>query len=256
MPTVSIRVYAELNDFLPRERRGRSFSHEADAHSTVKDTIEGFGVPHPEIDLITVNGEPVPLAHRLRNGDRVAVYPRFHSIAPEPGHRLAPTVLRPARFATDVHLRQLAHRLRLAGFDAVEVADDAALAQRAHTDSRIALTRDRELLKRRLVGAGCWIRHADPDAQFVEVLRHFELADDVRPFTRCLRCNVLLETVPKNDVLDRVPPGIPPLFDEFHHCPSCRRVYWRGSHFDRLRHRLDVALARAAGRGLPPADHR
>lgn len=186
----------------------------------------------------------------------MAVYPRFHSIAPEAAYRLAAAVPVPARFATDVHLRQLAHRLRLAGFDTVEVADDAAPAMRAHADSRIALTRDRELLKRRLVGAGCWIRHADPDAQFVEVLRHFELAGEVRPFTRCLRCNALLEAVSRDEVLDRVPPGIPPLFEEFRHCPACRRVYWRGSHFDRLQRRLDAALALAAGRELPPAVQR
>jgi uncharacterized protein with PIN domain/sulfur carrier protein ThiS len=249
MPQVTFRFYAELNDFLPRERRRQAFERTVDRNATVKDSIESLGVPHPEVDLVTVNGRTVDFACRLSDGDRVAVYPRFHGIDPGSGVRLSAEIPTPARFATDVHLRQLAHRLRLAGFDTVEVADDADLARRANEESRIALTRDRELLKRRIVGAGRWIRHTDPDGQLVEVLRHFELADEVAPFTRCLRCNDRLEPVAKARVLDRVPPGIPPLFDDFHQCPACRRVYWRGSHFDRLERRLQNALALAARHG-------
>ena len=248
MPRVTFRFYAELNDFLPRERRRDAFERIVDRNATVKDSIESLGVPHPEVDLVTVNGDAVDFARRLNDGDRVAVYPRFCAIDPGASQRLGAAVPEPARFATDVHLRQLAHRLRLAGFDTVEVADDADLARRANDESRIALTRDRELLKRRIVGAGRWIRHTNPDAQLVEVLRHFELAGEVTPFTRCLRCNDRLEPVAKAHVLDRVPPGIPPLFDDFHQCPSCRRVYWKGSHFERLGRRLEEAVARAAGR--------
>jgi len=248
MPGVTFRFYAELNDFLPRERRGKAFVHEAGSHSTLKDTIEALGVPHPEVDLITIDGAPVGFAHRPPDGRRIAVYPRFHTLAPDALDRLSAPSPLPPRFVTDVHLRQLTHRLRLAGFDTVEVADDADLARRAHAESRIALTRDRELLKRKNVRAGCWIRHADPDEQFVEVLRHFELVGVVEPFTRCLKCNDRLEHIDKPDVLGRVPPGIPPVFDEFRHCPSCRRVYWKGSHVDRLQRRLDAALAAATGR--------
>lgn len=246
VPRVSFRFYAALNDFLPRERRGRRFGYDAEAHASAKDAIEAAGVPHPEVDLILVNGTPVEFGWRLRDGDDVAVYPRFRSIEIDPRARLAPPVPAPARFVADIHLAKLTARLRLAGFDTVEADIDAELASRAERESRIALTRDRELLKRRPVAVGYWIRQADPDEQFVEVLRYFDLGGDVKPFTRCLRCNAVLRPVARDVVLDRLPPGIVPAFREFHECPSCGRVYWRGSHYDRLRRRLDQALARAA----------
>jgi uncharacterized protein len=243
VPRVTFRFYASLNDFLPHERRTRRFVCDAEAHASVKDAIEAIGVPHPEVDVIVVNGTPVEFGWRLQEGDEVAVYPRFCAI--EPGSHLAAPVPVPARFVTDVHLAKLTARLRLAGFDTVEADVDAELASRAEQETRIALTRDRELLKRRPVQIGYWIRQADPDEQFVEVLRYFDLARDVKPFTRCLRCNGVLQSASREAVADRLPPGVAPLFEDFHRCPSCGRVYWRGSHYDRLRTRLDRALARA-----------
>jgi uncharacterized protein with PIN domain len=248
MGRASFRFYAELNDFLPREQRGRPMTHDVDARSTLKDTIESLGVPHPEIDLLAVNGRIVDFGYRPRDGDRVAAYPRFWSIALDDRHRLAGAVPEPARFVTDVHLAQLTARLRLAGFDVVEASEDEEVARISERDARIALTRDRELLKRKCIRVGRWIRHGDPDEQFVEVLGRFDLVPHVKPFTRCLRCNAILEPVAGADVADRIPPGIPPLFRDFHTCPVCRRVYWRGSHYDRLRRRLQEALERAAAR--------
>jgi uncharacterized protein with PIN domain len=245
MRRVPCRVYGELNDFLPVERRGRTFMLEAPAHSSLKDTIEAVGVPHPELDLIVINGRAVDLNGSLQDGDRLAVYPRFRSIDLQGLPRLGRRLPRPARFVADVHLGKLAARLRLAGFDVASAADDRTLASMAAGDARILLTRDRELLKRRDVLTGRWVRQTDPDAQFVEVIQYFDLLGDMQPFTRCLRCGSALEPVSKADVFESLPARTRTFFDEFQRCPACHRVYWRGSHFKRLRDRLGALVERA-----------
>jgi uncharacterized protein len=242
----SFRFYAQLNDFLPPAQRGHALTRDVHPHSTLKDTIESIGVPHPEIDLLVVNGAAVDFDYRPSDGDRVAVYPRFWTIDLEDRQRLCPPIPDPARFVTDVHLAQLAARLRSAGFDTVETPVDEEVAALSQHETRIALTRDRELLRRKAVRAGSWIRHADPDDQFVEVLRRFDLVRQMKPFTRCLRCNGILEPVSKDDVAHRLKPAIARMFDDFHACSSCGRLFWRGSHYDRLQRRLEQAIGRAA----------
>jgi sulfur carrier protein ThiS len=74
MARVQFRFYEELNDFLPPEQRRVTTEHEFDRRTSIKDMIEALGVPHPEIELIVVNGESVGFDYIVRDGDRVAVY--------------------------------------------------------------------------------------------------------------------------------------------------------------------------------------
>jgi len=67
-----------------------------------------------------------------------------------------------------------------------------------------------------------------------EVVRRLDLLGAIAPFRRCLRCNALLETVRKEDVADELPPRVRERHDAFRRCPSCRRVYWAGTHHRRM----------------------
>jgi len=245
MPSVWFRFYADLNDFMPAHRRARRFIHVLREPASVKDTIEALGVPHPEVDLILVNGTPVDFSQALHDGDRVAVYPRFEAIDLGDVRRVGADVPDPLRFVLDTHLRKLASYLRLAGFDATVLEDDSDIARAGARETRVVLTRDRGLLKRNDVRWGCWIRSTDPQAQFVELVRRFTLAPQARPFTRCLRCNGLLEPVAKDAVAGRLLPRTRADVDEFHLCGTCGRVYWRGSHYQRLSCFLQRSLGRA-----------
>ena len=98
------RFYEELNDFLPPEKRKRSFAYMFEGTPSIKDAIEAVGVPHTEIDIILVDGRSVGFDHRLRGGERVAVYPMFEAIDVSPLVRLRPQPLRITRFVVDVHL--------------------------------------------------------------------------------------------------------------------------------------------------------
>ena len=241
--TVRIRFYAELGDSLPAERRGREFDQPSAPGRTVKDLIESLGVPHTEVDLILVNGISVDFAHHVADGDRVSVYPVFEALDISPLNHLRPQPLRVVRFALDVHLGRLAAYLRLAGFDSAYRNDwsDSQLVETALAEHRIILTRDRRLLMRSVVTHGHLIRHTDPWAQLTEVLKRFDLWASLQPFARCMVCNGLIEPADKTAVLDLLPPRTATYYAQFWRCTGCGRVYWEGSHFRALKHRLEQA---------------
>jgi uncharacterized protein with PIN domain len=178
----------------------------------------------------------------------VAVYPVFESFDIAPLAHLQFRPLREPRFVADVHLRKLVRWLRLLGFDVAyePSADDAQLARIAGAEGRILLTRDRELLKRRAVARGYWVRSTDPVEQAAEVVRRFDLSRRVATFSRCPSCNGVLRPVDKADVAERIPPRTAAWLDEYVRCDCCGKLYWKGTHIPRLQRALDTILAAAA----------
>lgn len=234
--SVVVRAYAELNDFLPPPVRQRSFEVPLPLGATVRDLVAGLGIPPPEVDLVLVNGEPADWAVRLQDGDRVAIYPVFETIDIGSVQRLRPEPLREPRFVCDVHLGRLAAYLRLLGFDTryERKADDATLAAWSERERRIVLTRDRELLKRRAVTHGYWLRSAHPREQLLEVVRRFDLVGSLRPFVRCPRCNGPLVRVEREEARAHVPPRSWQRAREFWRCSGCDQFYWYGTHCERV----------------------
>jgi uncharacterized protein len=255
MLSASFRFYGALNDFLPVARRQATLVCSVDPSASVKDLIEALGVPHPEVDLLVVNGEPVDFAYLVREGDRVAAYPRFHQLDVQVTGRLgAPDQAEP-RFVADVHLGRLAAYLRLAGFDTAYRNDyaDRELVALSASEDRTLLTRDVGVLKHRLVTRGCFLRATQPRRQLVEVLSRFNLVARAVPFTRCLRCNAMLQAVAMDRIEHRLQPRTRQFYTQFSTCPVCERVYWDGSHYEHMSRLLRSALAEASA---PPPDPR
>jgi hypothetical protein len=234
MAQASFRFYAELNAFLPPQQRQREILHRFREPATLKDRIEAHGVPHTEVEFIQVDGAPADFAHRLRDGERVSVYP-FLAVTG------SPLPLRPpfprGRFVLDQHLSRLAAYLRLMGQDAIHHARcaDEELARIASADDRVLLTRDTQLLMRTAVVHGGFVRATDPQRQVVEVLHRFGAPETFAPFTRCMACNGRLRSVSKAEVADRLPPDTRRFYDRFWTCAGCARLYWEGSHVRRMR---------------------
>lgn len=241
-----MRFYAELRDFLARARRSGKIVHTFREPGSVKDLIESYGVPHTEVELILVNGQSVDFDYRVLDGDRISVYPVFESFDVSSLMRVRPRPLREVRFVLDVHLGTLARRLRLLGFDCHYQRDatDIELVAISTSQRRILLTRDLGLLKRKAVTHGTFVRHTDPREQVVEIVRRFQLAGSIAPFTRCVTCNGLLEDVAKAEVEHRLPPMTRQLYHEFRRCTGCGKTYWRGAH-----HRQLEAMVAEARRG-------
>jgi uncharacterized protein with PIN domain len=244
MKQAHFRFYAELNDFLPAARRQIPFVHSFEGRVSIKHLIEALGVPHPEVDLVLVNGRSVDFSYLVQDGDRISVYPVFESLDITPLVHLRPQPLRETRFVLDTHLGRLAAYLRMLGFDTIYRNDtaDEELAQISSQEGRILLTRDRGLLKRGVVTHGYCMRETAPRRQLVEVLRRFDLFGAVKPFQRCMRCNGLLRPVPKTSIIHRLPPRTQRYYDEFRICPGCDRIYWKGSHYQRMQQLIERVL--------------
>jgi uncharacterized protein with PIN domain len=232
----TLRFYEELNDFLAPERRKRDFEVEVDRARSVKDAIESVGVPHPEVDLILVDGRSVDFGHLLRGGERVAVYPMFEALDISPLLRLRPRVLRDPRFVADGHLGKLARHLRMAGFDTLygNDWDDDLIVGLSLRGRRTILTRDKGMLRRAEVTHGYFVRAVESERQLGEVIAALQLEGLLQPFTRCRECNTLLEEVDRAAVQERIPSRARELYRRFKRCNGCHRVYWEGSHYARM----------------------
>ena len=241
MPGVTIRYYEELNDFLPEEMRKVDVSVPFQDRRSVKDLIESMGVPHVEVDIILVNGASVDFDYILCDNDRISVFPVFESLDISGVTRLRETPLRETRFILDVHLGKLARLMRLLGFDSEYEDDmeDELLAAISASENRILLTCDRRLLMRKIINRGIIIRSREPLKQIIEVVNRLQLRGLVKPFTRCVECNGIMKTIdidsPEASLLKLdIPEGVLSWCRDYFICASCGRVYWKGSHYDKL----------------------
>ena len=244
MPAVEFRFYEELNDFLPRERSKRSFVVDCAAKANIKHAIEALGVPHTEVELVLLNGESVDLTRALHDGDRVSVYPKFEAFDVRPALRIRAQPLRDTRFIADAHLGRLARYLRFLGYDTLyrNAWSDRELVAIAAQQQRILLTRDRAALMHRALTHGCYLRDDDPLAQLAALAQRLDLAADGKRRSRCMLCNEPLHAVKKEEIADRLLPATRANHEQFWQCQACERIYWRGSHWQRLHRSLNAAM--------------
>lgn len=233
MTSATFRFYEELNDFLPAERRRQSFTCECARGATVKHMIEALGIPHTEVELVLLNDESVGFERVIFDSDRLAVYPKFEALDISPLLKVRAQPLRVLRFVADAHLGGLASLLRMSGFDTLydNGFEDGEIAEIAAQQGRIVLTRDRELLKRRIISHGCYVHALKPSLQLRELYERLDLARSARPFSLCLHCNLPLHEISPELARPQVPPRIGALYSHFLRCDACQRVYWEGSHW-------------------------
>lgn len=170
---ICLRVYEELNDYLPPDKRKRDFTFPIEDATSVREVIRALGIPDSEVELILVNGSSAVLSHILVPGDRVSIYPVFESLDVKSLLRIRETPLRRMRFVAEPGLGRLASSLRSLGFD-TRVDSRTRTAKK---EQRILLTTDPSLtsgLSRIYV-----VRKVTPEEQLAEVLSRFDLIDSV-----------------------------------------------------------------------------
>lgn len=232
------RFYAELNDFLPEQRRQREFEEWFKTPINVGDTLVSFGIPFSEVDLILVNGESANVKHSLKENDRVSVYPQFESMDIRGQTQLRKIPLRDTKFILDCHLGKLTRYLRMLGFDCFykNQMDDEAIIDKSLHEGRIILTRDKLLLKSERITHAYYVRSIEKHEQLREVVQKFDLYQQFKSFSRCISCNAKLQVVDKKWVQTRVDEDTYRIFDRFFYCTACDKVFWKGSHFKRMEH--------------------
>jgi uncharacterized protein with PIN domain len=237
--TIRLKFHGDLPFFLGSKTRRETVERALREKTSVKDVIESCGVPHPEVDLILVEGRPVDFRHTLRADADVDVYPVGLLPTRFPEDHLQ--VSNSTEFIADGNLGTLARNLRLLGFDIAydSQAQDRQLLSVMKTENRTLLTRDRRLLMHAVVQTGYCPRSQNAHEQTIEVVRRFDLFDLITPFTRCLRCNAPLQKVAKADVIEKLEPLTKIYYEQFRRCTGCDQIYWAGSHFSKLQTRLE-----------------
>jgi uncharacterized protein len=246
--TVRLRFHGDLNVFLGSKAGDELIERTLAEKTSIKDVIESCGVPHPEIDLILVDEQTVGLDRTLANDAKVEVFPVQNRDTVHRDKGLQAVDI--TRFVADGHLGGLTRNLRLLGFDVTydQNADDRQLLDLMARENRALLTRDRRLLMHAIVQHGYYPRSQNADEQTIEVVRRFDLWESITPFTRCLRCNALLEQAAKADIIDKLEPLTKIYYNQFRRCPGCKQIYWPGSHFPKLQKRIEEIRSRARGK--------
>ena len=149
------------------------------------------------------------------------------------------------RFIVDSNAGKLARWLRMMGYDALffNFINDVQLIDIALKEGRVVLTKDTQLLRRRVVTNGqlrvIFIQNDDPKEQLRQVAKELKLDCRLKQFTRCLECNQSLLSKSKEEVKELVPPYVFRTQTQYMQCPSCLRVYWRGTHWQRMKKELE-----------------
>ncbi len=237
---IRISFKGDLKQILHKKSSDEFLVVESHGKRSVKDLIQSLGVPHTEVGEITVDRKPVDLTYLLNEDAAIEVFPSLSPRSP---------IDNPC-FICDVHLWKLSRRLRFLGFDTFfhPELDDGELADLSGKDHRILLTRDRGLLMRNKISLGLLIRNTHTDKQVKEVLERLGISHLIKPFIRCFLCNGLLDRLNQGDILFRekvknlIPPNVLEWCTDFHFCFTCHKVYWKGSHSEKLNRLLNRYL--------------
>ncbi|MGD8353616.1 MAG: Mut7-C RNAse domain-containing protein [Pseudomonadota bacterium] len=140
------------------------------------------------------------------------------------------------KLLADAMLGSLARKLRLLGFDTAYAgdADGNELKYLVRSKDLILITRDLTLAGS--LGERAWVpAGSDVEQEFRSIAGNLALfRHQLKPFSRCIDCNVTLESADAMDAEGMVPPYIFQRHKKFSRCPSCRRIFWGGTHRERM----------------------
>ncbi len=239
MAPLTLIFHGELNGLLPASYQNcPGILADTRRRASIKDIVESFGVPHTEVGTILHQGQELPFAYIPEASEIIHIQPHQPPVDISSQTLLQPTVLEAHKFVVDVNVGKLARLLRMLGFDTAYQSkwSDSWIAELAWQEGRIVLSRDKGLLKRKKIEYGRLLRSQQPKTQLQEVLSLFALQQEVRLFSRCLRCNCLLQAVRKERIAHLLLPKTKKYFHEFCICPGCERIYWPGSHMQKMQH--------------------
>ena len=245
MSVITLFFSGNLLELLAIAPQNGSLHYSLARRASIKDIIESQGVPHTEVGTLLVNSSEIDFSYLPLHRDQIEILPLSPVV-----DVLTPTILRPTplpkiSFAVDVNVAKLAPLLRMVGMDCwyENNVADRTLADIAHDQQRILLTRDTLLLKRKQVVYGHLVRTQQPAQQLREIIDLYGLQPLMNPFSRCMRCNGELREASKTQIHHRLEPLTKKYYDTFHQCGECGKIYWAGSHRQRMQKKIAAILA-------------
>ena len=247
---LSLNFHGDTRDLVRLPLQDGMLQYPLDRRAAIKDIVEAIGVPHTEVGRIVHADRELTFHFIPEGGEEIDLYPFTKAIPVTRATVLRPEPFAGLRFLVDITVAKLARNLRMAGIDAVSVPDAGILeiARLGNRQERVVLTRNRELLKVRTIAFGQLLRSENPLRQLAEVVQRYGLQGSLRPFSRCLLCNTKLRTVVKERIIDRLEPLTKKYYNDFKQCGSCGKIYWRGSHHERMAEMIILAIS-ASGSG-------
>ena len=152
------------------------------------------------------------------------------------------------KFIVDINVGKLAKWLRIMGYDTLLFTDqdDGKMINLALNQNRVILTKDTQIMKRRLITSGklksILIEGDNPKAQLKQVAHALNLKYQFKPFSLCLECNEPLYQTDKDKVTDLVPPYVYKTQTHYMECPKCHRIYWQGTHWLAMKEELQKLI--------------
>lgn len=239
-----LKFCSDLSFFLPKAKKNVRFCYPLERRANIKDIIEANGVPHTEVGDIRIHHTErvdfsfIPVAEMP-----VDISALKAPVDPTERDVLGREPIRQLRFIADVNVIKLGKLLLLLGFDVRYSSSypDDRIADLAAEEKRIVLTRDTALLKRIRIVHARRLRSNFPYEQLNEVYNFFNLQPRINFFSRCTDCNIRLQAVEKDKIVHHLEPKTKKYFNTFFLCPECRKIFWKGSHYDHVKEKLAKA---------------
>ena len=232
---VQFRFHGKLKSFLKKKYRKNPIL-KFEAHRSVKDMIESLSIPHTEVSKVLCEGKPVSFDTRGENGNTYEVHGFAENFDPRSESIMGSPLVKEIKFLADINCGKLVRYLRIMGLNCIfeEPWDDAILAQKAHEHGAIMVSRDAGLLQRSCVNHGIYLYSDNPVEQAAEILKRFDISDQIKMMSRCVSCNSFTKPVEKASIDHLLEPGTRQNYQKFWQCQNCAKVYWRGAHFKNL----------------------
>jgi len=231
-----VRFYEELNDYLPKIYHKKEINYTFNSGSDIKEMINFFNIPPEKIDFIIVNGNSQGYDYVLKDLDFVSIYPAFESFDISEVQPLHKKPLRNLIFICDSHLGKLCKYMRMLGFDTLYFNNisKSKIIDISIKEKRIIVTRNYKLIKDCNVSHIVLIKSDNAKEQILEIISKLDLSESIEPFTRCLKCNEIIESIEKQDIYNLLPEKTKKYFDHFYICKNCNKIYWEGSHYENM----------------------
>lgn len=238
---LTLTFHDGLTDLLKKGFRHGAVAYALRRRASIKDIIESLGIPHTEVGRITVKGLNIGFDYIPCGDTAIYIYPMTADVVGSLPSVLWQEPWSFTAFMVDVNVLKLARNLRICGFDTTIVPDSDPVEAGifAFEQKRVLLSRSRQLLKCSTIEYGQLLRSQNHIDQLKEVMSRFSLSTRIKPFSRCLTCNGLLEDVAKQCIEHLLEPLTRKYYHKFKRCRHCQSIYWHGSHTPHIQSILD-----------------
>lgn len=237
LPIISLVFLGNLSQLLRVPHQNGVVDYRLQRRSSIKDIIESMGIPHTEVGKMLLREKPLSFGFLPKESMTIYVYEMNGELISSLPSNLWPEPWLFDRFMVDVNALKLLRNMRMAGIDTTIVPqiDPVSVGMQAAMEERVILTRNRQLLKCAEVKYGQLLRSENHVKQLQEVVSRYNLQNYYHPFSRCLHCNGLLDSVAKNEIDHLLEPLTRKYYSVFKRCGGCKAIYWEGSHLSKMK---------------------